>query len=264
MSSRLKWCAVAFVYWVLFMGALTPGALVGSSAAPDWGREALRLTVCGLLGAAVTPALLALAERFPLRERASRLGHVAVQAAGVAVLSPALILVSCILSAWLLEGALLPTGAQVVEQLQADTLLLIFCLGLFLALIQVVSRPALAVEAASELDRLTIEERGKLVVIDLTQVRWIEAQGNYQALHGSGAPQLIRETSARLEARLPPGRFVRIHRGMLVAVDRIRAITPLANGDSMVELADGTALRMSRSYREAVRRRASSAQSTSA
>lgn len=258
-SPLLKWSAAAFVYWMLFMGALTPGALVGSGAEPDWGREALRLTVCGLLGASVTPVLLMLARRFPVGAAGRRVWNLAIQAGALAVLSPALILVSCFLSAWLLEGRPAPTVSQVWAQLLADSLLLVFCMALFLALVQVVGRARPAPSAATVSDRLTIEERGRIAVIDLAEVSWIEAQGNYQALHGLGAPRLVRETSANLEARLPAGRFVRIHRRTLVAVDRIRAITPLANGDATVTLADGAALRMSRSFRETVRRRVAEA-----
>lgn len=92
-----------------------------------------------------------------------------------------------------------------------------------------------------------------MAVIDLATVGWIEGQGNYQALQGDGAARLVRETSARLEARLPAGRFVRIHRRTLVAVDRIRAITPRANGDATVTLDDGVVLPMSRSFRDVVR-----------
>lgn len=257
-SPLLKWSAAAFVYWVLFMAVLTPGVLVGSGAEPDWGREALRLTVCGLLGASVTPVLLMLGRRFPVEGGAMTVRNLAVQIAAVSVLSPVLIVVSCLLAAWLLQGKAAPTVEEVTSQLAADTLLLIFCLGLFLALIHVVGRRA-PPASADDVGRLTIEERGRVVVIDLAEVAWIEAQGNYQALHGPGAPRLVRETSARLEERLPAGRFVRIHRRMLVAVDRIRAITPLANGDATVTLADGAALRMSRRYREVVRRRVAAA-----
>jgi DNA-binding LytR/AlgR family response regulator len=41
----------------------------------------------------------------------------------------------------------------------------------------------------------------------------------------------------------------------MVAVDRIREIRPLANGDSTLLLHDGRELRASRSYREVLRKR---------
>lgn len=247
----LGWTAAAFLYWVAFMAVLTPGSLPAGMAA-DWGREALRLTVCGLLGASVTPLLVTVAQRFPLERDWRRNG--AVQAALVVVLSPLLILASCFLAAWLLEGRPLPSMAAVRRQLEVDTLLLIFCLAMFLAVVQVAARlrPAAAVPTPG---RITIEERGRSRVIALADVDWIEAQGNYQALHVGDGAHLLRETSARLEARLDPAAFVRIHRRTIVAVDRIVAVTPLTNGDASVALVGGQVLRMSRRYREAVRAR---------
>jgi DNA-binding LytR/AlgR family response regulator len=46
-----------------------------------------------------------------------------------------------------------------------------------------------------------------------------------------------------------------LHRRAIVAIDRIREIQPLANGDSMLVLRDGHTIRASRSYRAAVRTR---------
>jgi DNA-binding LytR/AlgR family response regulator len=42
---------------------------------------------------------------------------------------------------------------------------------------------------------------------------------------------------------------------MIVAIDRIEEMKPLANGDAMLRLRDGRELRMSRSYRDEVIRR---------
>jgi two-component system LytT family response regulator len=65
----------------------------------------------------------------------------------------------------------------------------------------------------------------------------------------------VRETARRFEARLGPGRFVRIHRGAFVAVERIRELRPLPAGDAVLRLDTGAELRVSRSYRERLRAR---------
>lgn len=72
-----------------------------------------------------------------------------------------------------------------------------------------------------------------------------------------GGPQqhLVRDTLLNLETRLDPRRFARIHRRMLVALDRIRQIETAANGDAILHLAAGAELRVSRSYRAALRAR---------
>jgi len=83
-------------------------------------------------------------------------------------------------------------------------------------------------------------------------VDWIEAQGNYASLHVGEKSYLMRETMAELEQRLPPNRFVRIHRSTIVNFDRIKELRPLFNGDYQVLLATGKKLKLSRRFRAAL------------
>lgn len=252
-----RWMVIAFAYWVLFMGALTPGNIANGLAmglAPNWPREIARLTAAGLLGASVTPLLLALARRFP--PAGARLWrNLAIWGLSVAALAPGLVLASCFLAAWAFAGRLAPTPSQVAAQMLANTALLAFCLSLLLAIIQVLPRLTAVRDPAGGAwaERLTIGERGRLRVIDLKTVDWIETQGNYQALHSGDEVHLFRDTSTGLAAKLDPGRFVRIHRRFVVAADRVRDVEPLANGDAMVRLSTGVALRQSRQHRSALR-----------
>ena len=102
---------------------------------------------------------------------------------------------------------------------------------------------------------MAVKTRGRLGYVEVDSIEWIESQGNYLALHVGSRAHLIRETLANFERRLDPNKFVRVHRRTIVAVDRIREIRPLANGDSELILHDGRELRASRSYREALRKR---------
>jgi two-component system LytT family response regulator len=52
-----------------------------------------------------------------------------------------------------------------------------------------------------------------------------------------------------LEAQLNPKKFVRIHRSIIVNLDRIREMHPHFNGDYIVVLDDGSQLKLSRSRR---------------
>jgi two-component system LytT family response regulator len=181
--------------------------------------------------------------------------NLAVQGLAVATLAPTLVLASCILAAWILAGRLAPTPAEVAGQMLANTVLVAFCLSLLLAVIHVLPWRAAARPAPSDgwLERLTIGERGRLRVVELKTVDWIETQGNYQALHSGHEVHLTRNTSKGLAAKLDPGRFVRIHRRFIVATDRVREVEPLANGDALVRLVSGVALRQSRHHRDALR-----------
>ena len=53
---------------------------------------------------------------------------------------------------------------------------------------------------------------------------------------------------------LDPQKFVRIHRGTIVNVDRVARLSPLGHGDQVVVLKDGRKLTASRRYREGLER----------
>ncbi len=101
-------------------------------------------------------------------------------------------------------------------------------------------------------DRLLVRTGDRLVVVPTEAVDWAEAAGDYVALHVGARTHLLRQTMAGLADRLDPRRFVRIHRSTLVQVDRVRDLRPTAAGDAHVRLRDGTELRASRRYLEAL------------
>jgi two-component system, LytTR family, response regulator len=104
-------------------------------------------------------------------------------------------------------------------------------------------------EAGRPLRRLGIRSGLRTVFVRTEEIDWIEADGNYVRLHVGDRTHLHRETISRLEAALDPERFCRIHRGILVNVDRIRAVESLFKGDHVVILHDGTRLSAGRSHR---------------
>jgi two-component system LytT family response regulator len=100
--------------------------------------------------------------------------------------------------------------------------------------------------------RLAIRSQGRVRLVDIDAVERIVAAGNYVEIHAGGKTHLLRETMARLEARLDPGRFVRISRAAIVAIARIREVQPLFNGDFVVLMQDGAQANGSRRYRAAL------------
>jgi two-component system LytT family response regulator len=111
-------------------------------------------------------------------------------------------------------------------------------------------KPAAAPRYATRF-QVRLGYRVRLVHAD--QVDWIEAQGDYAGLHAGGQLHLLRDTLQRLAARLDPAQFVRIHRSSIVRLDRIAEMQALANRDHLLRLHDGTVLRASRTYVEALR-----------
>jgi len=100
------------------------------------------------------------------------------------------------------------------------------------------------------LERLVVRSGGRILILRVADVDWVEAASNYVRLHAGGKEYLLRETMTALEAKLDPNDFVRIHRSTIVRVDKIRELEPLFQGDYVVILDDGTRLTSSRGYRD--------------
>lgn len=99
-------------------------------------------------------------------------------------------------------------------------------------------------------DRLMVKHDGRVFFVKASDVDWFEAAGNYVRIHTGKVSHLIRETMQRIETQLDPAMFVRIHRAVIVNLDRIRELQPWFAGDYVVILRDGRQLKLSRTYRE--------------
>lgn len=104
------------------------------------------------------------------------------------------------------------------------------------------------------LDRLVVRANGRVFFLRAGDVDWIEAAANYVDLHVGNEVHLIRETINELAARLDPATFLRIHRSIIVNLDRVKEIQPWFNRSYVLVLRDGTQLRSSRAYRARLHR----------
>jgi two-component system LytT family response regulator len=109
-----------------------------------------------------------------------------------------------------------------------------------------------AAGADSPGDRILLKSSGEIFFLKADEIDWIEAEGDYMKFHVGGRAHLMRETMARLEARLDPKRFIRIHRSTIVNIDRLRKLSPSFAGEYAVILHDGTRLKLSRGYHERI------------
>jgi two-component system LytT family response regulator len=97
--------------------------------------------------------------------------------------------------------------------------------------------------------RLVVKTARRVVLVEMDEIDWVEAAGNYVELKTSSGSYLLREGIGRLSGRLDPGQFVRIHRSTIVNVRRIKELLPCNRGEYMVVLKDGKQLSCSRGYR---------------
>jgi two-component system LytT family response regulator len=103
---------------------------------------------------------------------------------------------------------------------------------------------------SADRERILIKSSGEILILRADEVDWIEADGDYMKFHVAGKAHLMRETMSKLEERLDPRRFVRIHRSMIVNIDRVKKLSPVFGGEYAVILRDGTSLKLSRGYQE--------------
>ena len=102
------------------------------------------------------------------------------------------------------------------------------------------------------LERMVARTNGKILILRVDDVDWIEAAANYVRVHIGPKQYLVRETMTNLESRLDPDTFLRIHRSIIVRKDRIKELEPLFQGDYSIVLVDGTRLTSSRGYRDRI------------
>jgi two-component system LytT family response regulator len=94
-----------------------------------------------------------------------------------------------------------------------------------------------------------------MLFIDPAEIDWIEAGHNFVRLHVGSKAFRVRRTLAELEASLHDYRFARIHRGILVRLDKIRELRLEPGWRCGAVLTTGVTLSVSRTYRTPLLRR---------
>ena len=98
------------------------------------------------------------------------------------------------------------------------------------------------------------ERRNEFVRIRVADLDWVAAERDYVRLHAAGQSYLLRDTLSSLEGRLDPGVFIRVRRSALVRTDRVTGIRKAGYGDFRVALAEGSEIRVGRTYVAKIRK----------
>lgn len=101
-----------------------------------------------------------------------------------------------------------------------------------------------------QLTRLAVKTPGKVFFLDLTDIQAIEAAGKYAVVHVGKEHHILRQTMNSLESQLPPKRFLRISRSVIVNTDQIRELQPTFKGENLVVLKNGKSFPTTRPLRE--------------
>jgi len=93
-----------------------------------------------------------------------------------------------------------------------------------------------------------VPDRAELKRVDAALIERIDAERDYMRLHVGTRSYLLHETIKTLEERLDPARFVRLHRSHIVRNDYITGLRHGGGGVWFAQLADGSELRVGRTY----------------
>jgi two-component system LytT family response regulator len=100
--------------------------------------------------------------------------------------------------------------------------------------------------------RLGVRGNGRVVVLNVDDIDWVEADGNNINLHAGNVIHVMHRTMREFEEKLDPGKFARIHRSTIVNISKVQDLQPWVTGEYIVRLKNGRELTMTRRYRDHV------------
>ncbi len=104
--------------------------------------------------------------------------------------------------------------------------------------------------ATPHLRRLTVKTPDRVLFVDVKDIDSIEAAGKYAVVHAGKENHVLRETMVSLESQLPPQRFLRISRSVIVNIEQIKELQPMFKGENLVLLKTGKSYPTTRPIRE--------------
>ena len=108
-------------------------------------------------------------------------------------------------------------------------------------------------DAPQGLAHLNVRSVGRIERIAIDEVLWLESAANYVELHLAARSVLHRITLNRMEALLPPGAFLRVHRGAIVRRGQIARLDSTGDGTWRLVLRCGAVVPVSERHVDAVR-----------
>jgi two-component system, LytTR family, response regulator len=107
---------------------------------------------------------------------------------------------------------------------------------------------------AGGLRHLNVRSVGSVEKIAVANINWISAAGNYVELHTHAGNRLHRTSLSALEAQLPQGQFMRVHRTALVRTSTIMALRTKGDKTFCASLQTGEVVPVSERFATDVRK----------
>jgi two-component system LytT family response regulator len=103
-----------------------------------------------------------------------------------------------------------------------------------------------AQRAPGPMERILVRDRGRIFPLALSEIAYLKADAKYTAISARDQTFLVRIGISELEARLDPGRFIRIHRSALVNLDFVESMRADDQSQLLIQMKDGTLLTANR------------------
>ncbi|RUL65833.1 response regulator [Dyella dinghuensis] len=105
------------------------------------------------------------------------------------------------------------------------------------------------------ISKIAVKSRSQTLFINVADIDWIEAASYYACIHVGATTHILRRTLQELEQDLDAKAFARIHRSIIVNLERVRGLELQDSGDYEVLLDCTARLRLSRRYRKRIQER---------
>ncbi len=103
-------------------------------------------------------------------------------------------------------------------------------------------------ESEDHLQCIFIRDGRKIISVQLSDILWIEAQGDYTKLHTNRGTHLCNLSMKALEKKLDSSLFLRVHRSYIIAVHSIEQLRGDGEGGFIAWLKDKSEVKVSRTY----------------
>lgn len=91
-----------------------------------------------------------------------------------------------------------------------------------------------------------------LAFLTYSEIELVEAAGNYISLSTPAKSYLVRGTIESFESKVSSHGYIRVHRSLIVNLQKIKLLRSLPHGEYSIELTSGRVVRSGRSYRVAI------------
>jgi two-component system, LytTR family, response regulator len=103
-----------------------------------------------------------------------------------------------------------------------------------------------ALQTETKINRIVVKDNGKIKIIPIAQVQYLEAADDYVKIHTVDGTFLKKQTMQFFEDSLPGAEFIRVHRSYIIHAQLINRIDPHEKDSHLVLLTTGVRLPVSK------------------